>query len=373
MNKLKIKVDELNSSPLYLNIYELSGICEGKTVYIQANVHGAEVQGNAVIWKLVEKLKNIKFKGKIILVPQANPYGSSQKMGSYTYGRFNPITGDNWNRSYINFFTQKRNQGKIVIEQFVDEHANKSSREIVSLYKQLLKQKTQEFLDYHAPYGISDNKNVFTTLQSLASSADIVLDLHTGPVATRYIYAPKYLKEACKDLNFPHYLIIDNEFGGAMDEACFYPWHRLYQELEKRGKKIDHLFESYTVELGSEEFISMSDANNDADNILHYLNERDMLIDYNPATKPVVQFFCPLEDYRMYRAPHSGLIEYHLAPGKHFKEGDLLASLYRFDQLENLEASLTEIRALSDGIVINHTPSSNVKQGMDLIECFTYN
>lgn len=378
MKKTAYKIDELGSSSLYIYKYELSEICEDNypTVYIQANVHGAEVQGNAAIWKLVEKLQSseIEVLGKIILVPQANPYGSSQKLGTYTYGRFNPITGDNWNRMYIDFFAQKTGQGLINLEQFVAEHGHKSQEQITSLYKDLIREKIDEYKQFHLPYGVSDNKNLFLKLQEMASEADIVLDLHTGPVATRYIYSPEYLETQSRDLNFPHYLIIPNEFGGAMDEATFVPWFKLYQELKKKNITLDHLFESYTVELGSEEYISMKDASEDANNILHYLQKRGVIKGFKhpQLLAPKEQYYCPLSDYRMYRAPCAGLIEYHVKPGEHFEQNHLMATIYRFDKLEDLESSQTEIRANSRGIVINHTPSSIIKQGMDLIECFTY-
>jgi hypothetical protein len=54
-------------------------------VYIQANMHGAEVQGNAVIFQLLELLKNIELKGSITLVPYANPVGCNHKNGEYTH------------------------------------------------------------------------------------------------------------------------------------------------------------------------------------------------------------------------------------------------------------------------------------------------
>jgi predicted deacylase len=372
MEKEIIKIDEIVGSPLNLYKYTLTGICEGPTIYLQANVHGAEVQGNAVIFKLIEKLKDIKFKGKIIMVPQANPYGLSNKMGTYTYGRFNPVTGDNWNRMYIDYFKLDEGAGKINLEQFVNEHGHKSDEEIVLLYKELIKQKVSEYRDYHASYGPNENKAVFIKLQEMAAEADMVLDLHTGPIATRYIYSPKYLEDKCADINFPHYIIIPNEFGGAMDEATFNPWVKLYERLKKDGRVLNHIFEAYTVELGSEEYISMKDAEDDADNILNLLKKRDILIDYDKeVTKPKMHF-CPLKDYKMYRAPHSGLIEYHITPGQEFAVNDVLATLYRFDQLEDLESSKTEIRANTRGVVINHIPTSNVKMGMDLIECFTY-
>jgi predicted deacylase len=206
----------------------------------------------------------------------------------------------------------------------------------------------------------------------MASSADIVLDLHTGPVATRYVYSPEYLKDICSDINFPHYILIPNEFGGAMDEATFNPWVKLYEKLKDKGIVLKHLFEAYTVELGCEEYICMEDAEVDADNILNLLSKRGVLIDYDEDVIIPEMHYCPLKDYKMYRAPHSGLLEYHVAPGESFEKNEVLATLYRFDKLEDLEASQTEIRANTRGIVINHIPTSNVKMGMDIIECFTY-
>ena len=69
---------------------------EGNTapnVYIQANMHGAEVQGNAVIFQLLEQLKTLELNGSITLVPYANPVACNHKNGEYTLGRFDPITG----------------------------------------------------------------------------------------------------------------------------------------------------------------------------------------------------------------------------------------------------------------------------------------
>jgi len=52
-------------------------------VYIQANMHGAEVQGNAVIFQLLELLKNCDIQSNITLVPNANPVACNHKNGEY--------------------------------------------------------------------------------------------------------------------------------------------------------------------------------------------------------------------------------------------------------------------------------------------------
>ena len=90
-----------SGAQLTVPVYRIKGKNSlAPTVYIQANMHGAEVQGNAVIFQLLEILKNSQVDGDITLVPYANPVGCNHKNGEYTLGRFDPITGVNWNRMY---------------------------------------------------------------------------------------------------------------------------------------------------------------------------------------------------------------------------------------------------------------------------------
>ncbi len=72
-----------NASGRNLNVpvYTFSGSKLGPTVYIQSSIHGAEVQGNVVIFHLIKELKNTDIRGKIILVPNCNPVGTNIKSG----------------------------------------------------------------------------------------------------------------------------------------------------------------------------------------------------------------------------------------------------------------------------------------------------
>ena len=91
-----------NASGRNLNvpIYRISDGLPGPKVYIQSSIHGAEVQGNVVIYHLLQALKNTKIAGEIVLVPNCNPVGTNIKAGEYTLGRFDPVNGTNWNRGY---------------------------------------------------------------------------------------------------------------------------------------------------------------------------------------------------------------------------------------------------------------------------------
>lgn len=363
LQKKTVIIDETNQAKYELNIFELfpTNLKENApTVYIQANVHGAELQGNMAILKLLNLLEDQEVHAKITFVPNANPYATSVKMGTYTYGRFNPITGDNWNRMYLNFFDQKEGQGRIT-------DAEMESLNSPAEFKKLIKSKIVEYRNFHKDYGIDENKNLFITLQELASDADIVLDLHTAGVGCRYLYGPDYLKEKMADLNFPYNLVIPPEFGGAMDEATFYPWVRFHQT-----KKSENTFESYTLELGSEEIVDAKAAQVDAINIYNFLIERGVVSDTKIQTHYNEKTFCNLKDYKSFFSPAAGFIEYHKAPGTKFKKGEKIMSLYHFDKLDRPDEVITPIIATTDGIVINHAPSSNVKKGMNILEAFTF-
>jgi predicted deacylase len=56
--KTQIKVGEsVNGQPYTIPVFTVKGKIPGPKVYIQANLHGAEIQGNAVIYQLLERLK----------------------------------------------------------------------------------------------------------------------------------------------------------------------------------------------------------------------------------------------------------------------------------------------------------------------------
>ena len=79
-NIQEIPVKELSTGEvLSIKTYTLKGNKPGPHVHIQASVHGAEIQGNAVILKLMEKLKGLELTGSLTLIPLANPYATLNK------------------------------------------------------------------------------------------------------------------------------------------------------------------------------------------------------------------------------------------------------------------------------------------------------
>jgi len=353
-----------SGAKLTVPVYHLKNTPENKkglNVYIQANMHGAEVQGNAVIFQLLELLKSLDIQGEITLVPYANPVACNHKNGEYTLGRFDPITGVNWNRMY--YYNAE------CIPIFVQENLTKTDEEIERAFKQLLQQTITDKLE-HNQYGLTTGQRIAYQLQKMAHQADIVLDLHTGPISSKHLYCPEYAKESARYFNIEHTILIPNAFDGAMDEATFCPWWTLQNEFAQQGRDIQFNKESFTVELGSQEQIDLTLAKEDACSILTYLSYKKVLVNTHLAPVNMKRYACYLKDYKAFYSPMGGMVDYLAEFGKPLAAGEPLVKILRMDNYGDGDA----IHYLSlDHTVLPvlHFASASVNQGTELYKVFT--
>lgn len=352
---------------LHLKTYTVKGK-PGPHIHIQASVHGAELQGNAVILQLMELLNTTDINGSITFIPLANPYATNNKHGTYTYGRYNPVTGHNWNRNYVDIIKASQ----FDIEGFVKDHDDLPWHELKVVYKANLDQIFQNYIiKLIDEKRLSENNKLNLLLQHLASPADGILDLHTGPVATRYLYSAEYQEDVAYFLKFKHNLLIPNAFDGAMDEACFMPWVHLMNELKNQGRDVTPDVEAFTLEFGSEETFQMQAASKDVESILNYLKYKGVI---EGQPDKIDAHSCMLENYRTIYSQKGGLVDYHFEPGQRFSKGDTLASFYNLKNIDPQNPILScrsTIEAEEDGIIINRCPSSSVHQGMELFQAMT--
>lgn len=354
---------------LNITTHTLIGTTEGPHIHIQASVHGAELQGNAVILQLMEYLQHTKLHGSITFIPLANPFATNNKHGTYTYGRYNPVTGHNWNRNYVDIIGITKTD----LTQFCEENFDLPWHELKLKYKELISNLIEMYAEkISLNKTLNDNNKLNLILQKLAVKADGILDLHTGPTATRYLYSAEYEEDVAKYLLFKNILVIPNEFDGAMDEASFIPWVHLTDKMKELGRDIICDVESFTLEFGSEETFCMDNAEKDVESILNYLRYKGML---EETPKEAQAHYAKLENYRTIYSPLGGLVDYRVKPGDHFNKGDLLANIYQLknlDPLDPIKSTANPIHALSDGIVINRCPSSAVHEGMELLQIMSH-
>jgi len=342
---------------------------KGPSVYIQANMHGAEVQGNAVIYQLLELLKKLNIKGDITLVPYANPVSCNHKNGEYTLGRFDPITGVNWNRMY--HFDDS------MITTFAEQYIGSCDSEIEKKFKQLILTQIEKKLE-HNVFGLTTGQRIAYQLQRLAHQADLVLDLHTGPISSKHLYCPEYCRDSAYYFDIPHTLIIPNDFDGALDEATFCPWWTLQEEFRILGRELsinggDLNKESFTVELGSQEQIDLDVAHQDALGILSYLNYKGVLVeqhsgDFKP--KSMIRYGCYLKDYKALYSPMGGMVNYVAEFGQPLAAGEPLAMILRMDNYGDGDP-LYNVTLDHQVLPILHFASASVNQGTELYKVFS--
>jgi predicted deacylase len=341
-------------------------------VYIQANMHGAEVQGNAVIFQLLELLKSCQIKANITLVPYANPVACNHKNGEYTLGRFDPITGENWNRMY--HFDES------LIAPFAKAHIEASDEEISDHFQKLMLDVIEQKLK-HNIYGITTGQRIAYQLQQLAHQADLVLDLHTGPISSKHLYCPEYASKSASYFDIPHTIFIPNSFDGAMDEATFCPWWSLQKSFAELGRKFvmgEGVFakESFTVELGSQEQIDLDVAHQDALGILSYLQykgvvnslESNDIKSFEPLS--MTRYACYLKDYKALYSPMGGMVDYLADFGVPLAKGEPLVRILRMDNYGDGDP-LHYVKLDDDVLPILHFASASVNQGTELYKVFT--
>ena len=374
ISKEVMHVGEMASgAALTVPVYRIMGKQQGPDVYIQANMHGAEVQGNAVIFQLLEQLKTLELNGSITLVPYANPVACNHKNGEYTLGRFDPITGVNWNRMY--HFDSN------IVEPFAQAYLTHSTVDTERAFKALMLEKISQKLN-HNIYGLTTGQRIAFQLQQLAHQADIVLDLHTGPISSKHLYCPEYAKESAKYFDIPHTLLIPNSFDGALDEATFCPWWQLKTTFAKLGRDFpitkaaaNHgqdviIKESFTVELGSQEQIDLDVAHEDALGILSYLQYQGVIVSNNFHPKKMTRYSCMLEDYKALYSPMGGMVDYLAEFGKPLAAGEPLARILRMDNYGDGDP-LHYISLDHSVIPILHFASASVNQGTELYKVFS--
>lgn len=350
-----------SGAALTVPVYRLKGQGSGPGVYIQANMHGAEVQGNAVIYQLLELLQGLTLLGDITLVPYANPVGCNHKNGEYTLGRFDPITGVNWNRMY--HFNEQQIPG------FARQHQKSSQEVIEQVFRELLLGDIADKLD-HNVFGLTTGQRIAYQLQKMAHKADLVLDLHTGPISSKHLYCPEYAIDSARHFDIPHTIVIPNSFDGAMDEATFCPWWTLQQMFSELGRELDFNKESFTVELGSQEQIDLDVAYQDAMSILSYLQYKEVIAGGNFRPQAMTRYACYLKDYKAFYSPMGGMVDYLATFGEPLAAGEPIARILRMDNYGDGDA-LHYLSLDRPVIPILHFASASVNQGTELYKVFS--
>ncbi|MGQ4649474.1 M14 family zinc carboxypeptidase [Lyngbya aestuarii] len=273
-----IEIQQLASGDcLSIQVYQFLGTQPGKKAYLQANLHGAEIVGNAVIYQLIEFLMTLEesqLVGEIWLVPVCNPLGTNQRTHFFATGRFNAYDGKDWNRIFWDYEKECDD-----LTSFAQSQLNLKTADIRNNYLQRIQSSLQkQAKKLNASSGLSFSDRYRYQLQSLCIDADYVIDIHSSTnQAIDYLYCFQSREASAKAFLLDWGILMNEYDGDAFDEAFLKPWLALEKKLAELGQNIKFDIDSWTLELGSGMEMNRDSVNKGILGIKNYLAQKEIL------------------------------------------------------------------------------------------------
>jgi hypothetical protein len=330
---------------------------QGEKVYIQASLHADELPGMLVAWQLKHQLLALeaagRLQGEVVLVPVANPIGLNQNQSLNLLGRFELQSGQNFNRHYP------------ALAQAIYPAIRMQLGDNAATNTLLIRQHIRQYLALLQPE--TELQSLRLTLLSLATDADIVLDLHCDSRAGLHLYTGTPLWPQCEPLS--RYLgacasLLATESGdNPFDEACSQPWWQLNDLLaqEQRSAKIALSCLAVTVELRGQYDVNQAQAKQDAQGILNFLRFRGVIDEVVPPLPELRYPATPLAGSEDLFAPNAGIVVYHAEPGKAVASGALIAEI-----IDPVSDRIGEVRAHRDGMLYATSLRPYATTGMEI-------
>ncbi|MEM9121147.1 MAG: succinylglutamate desuccinylase/aspartoacylase family protein [Cyanobacteria bacterium P01_F01_bin.56] len=346
---------------LSLQQYRFVGAQSGKVVYLQANLHGAEIVGNAVIHRLLTYFKTldaIALQGEIRLVPACNPIGVNTRAHNFASGRFNPYDGHDWNRIFWDW--EQAHHGA---KAFAERHLNSDRATIQQTYRQFIRQHFEAELDaLQSPVGSPVHQRYRTRLQQSALDADIVIDLHSSShqgLVYAYYFRDRAPSVPYFDLDFA--ILLDRFDGNAFDEAFINPWLALEQAFATLGRSLRFDIEAWTLELGTGMKIDAQAVERGVNGILNYLRQQHILQDDEAIFHHPVSL-TRTSQLTKYYATTGGFVQQRVAIGTWVQAGELLYELLCLNKTGQLPHTIA-VQAQQAGLVYDLSTIEAVSEG----------
>ncbi|MEO0458248.1 MAG: succinylglutamate desuccinylase/aspartoacylase family protein [Cyanobacteria bacterium P01_A01_bin.114] len=345
---------------LSLQIYQFRGSTPGKKVYLQANLHGAEIAGNAVIHQLIQWLMRLDdgdLAGEIWLVPMCNPLSVNVRSHHFSSGRYSPYDGRDWNRIFWDY--EKTNAD---ILSFAKAYFDHPIEVIQQAYRQAIQDQFQiEQNKQTAAQGLPGDQLYRNQLQTLAIDADYLIDLHTSSNrGLTYLYYFQDRGDSAQLFNLDFGILLDEYDGDAFDEAFIKPWLALERIFAELGRPLRFEVEAYTFELGTGMKIDPAAVERGLMGIQNYLSAKGILQTGHPEKTTLPLY--PKTQVVKYYATAGGLIQNRLNPGEQITAGERLFELLSFNKTGGLP-QVIEIMSEHTGFIYDVSTNETASQG----------
>ncbi|MFC6378706.1 succinylglutamate desuccinylase/aspartoacylase family protein [Tatumella terrea] len=309
-------------------------------VYIQAALHSDELPGVAVAWYLKHALSALESQGqlraKVTLVPVANPIGFSQQLQGQPLGRFDSLSGQDFNRQFP------------AIGESLAAIAGPALSQDVSANKRVIREAIDRYFDDYIP--ATELQSQRAILMRMACKADLMIDIHCDWEAVAHLYTTPQAWPEVSVLG--HYLgcrtalIADISGGEPFDEACAEPWYTLHQRFGA-AYPLPAALKPVTLELRGARDVSHDQAREDARAILNGLTALGYIAgDVPPLPAVPAPLKADLAGCEYLTAPHAGVILYTRQPGEWIHAGEVAAEI-----LDPITDQLTPLVCRQDGLL----------------------
>lgn len=358
---------------LALQIYRFIGQEKGKKTYIQANLHGAEIVGNSVIYQLINELillDNQALIGEVVLVPVCNPLSTIARGHHFSIGRYNPYTGEDWNRIFWDYEKESQN-----LEEFAKIQIKNNAS--LGIIRQNYLAMIQSALARHQPKitsssGVSFNHLYRYYLQSLCLDANYVIDIHSSTnQSIDYLYGFHGREENARYLGLDYgILLTEGSYDGdAFDEAFIKPWLALEKTFKNLGHPLQFDIESWTLELGSGMTMNPNSVEKGIQGIKNYLVRQGLL--KQTISPPTTMQWINKKQIKKYYAIQGGMIQNMIPLQTEVKPHDLLYEILSFNKQKQLP-QIIPIYAEEEGFIIDLATNHSVNQGEYILSLVTY-
>ena len=315
----------------------------GPKAYLQASLHADELPGMLVMHHLIGLLDEAdaagRMQGEVVLVPVANPIGLAQGVLHARIGRFETVSGENFNRGYPDYLAAITPAVEATLGNDADVN------------RTVVRTAMRTHIDAVEP--TTELACLRQTLSSLALDADVVLDLHCDLEALLHLYCEEPYWPQCdalaRLLGAECVLLARNSGGASFDEHLSGIWWRLDERLEHERmsgsrRPLPLACMAVTVELRGQTDVNHELASKDARALFDFLVHRGLIEGRDIVLPPLLAEPTPLAASENVIAPHAGVIVFHRRPGDRVEVDDVVAEI-----VDPLARRATPVRARHAG------------------------
>ena len=347
---------------LALQAYQFQGK-PGKKVYIQGNLHGAEIIGNVVIAKLYHWLTTINvenLQGEICLVPGCNPIGMNQRSHFFNPGRYNSYDGQDWNRIFQDYTIDSEaliNFAKIHFEADLPTLTKNYFQRIQTQFQAAIEHRNQSS---YVPYPVKYQQ----ILQSLCLDAHTVIDIHSSSnQGIDYLFTFPGQEKATNYFLLDVAIQVEDPTGLTFDEAFISPWLRLEKTFRDLGREIKFDVASWTLELGSGMTVQSESLQKGIRGVKNYLVSEGIVKsdEFFHAQENRVTFV-KKEQIKKYYAPTGGIIQNCSDLKTEIKQGEPIYEILQFNK-RGEELEQVTVIAEQSGFIFDRGTNQAVNEG----------